>query len=119
MREPADPNIIAPQNNAARDKRELQGAPDEWPDAQDEWRNIRETPVEVISAVRLTAQQRQSLEIRLIRMLKKRLSLRFTVDPDLLGGIRIVADNIVIDDSIKRKLQDMKSHMVKGVFQAE
>ena len=81
--------------------------------------NIRETAVELISAVPLTAHQRQMFEIRLIKMLKKSVALKFTVDPDLLGGVRIVADNIVIDDSIKRKLQDMKTYVAKEVFQTE
>ena len=80
---------------------------------------VKETPVEIISAVSLTARQRQTMEVRLIRMLKKRINLKFTVDPDLLGGVRIVAENIVIDDSIKRKLHDMKTHITKGVFQTE
>ena len=88
-------------------------------EAQDGQQNMRETQVEIISAVRLTTHQRQMLEIRMIRMLKKRVALKYTVDPDLLGGIRIVADNIVIDDSIKRKLHDMKTYVTKEVFQSE
>ena len=108
--EPARP-AVAP-NDAA-----YAGVPAE--SAQDEFQNIRETAVEVISAVQLTAQQRRSLEIRLIKLFKKRVILKFTVDPALLGGIRVIADNTVIDDSIKRKLYDIKNQITKGVFQTE
>ena len=81
--------------------------------------SVGEASAEVISAVKLTARQRQKIEIRLIRMLKRHVKLKFTVDPALLGGVRIVANNTVIDDSIKRKLFDMKSIVTKGVFQSD
>jgi len=76
----------------------------------------RDTSVEVITAVPLTVRQLQQIEVRLIRMLKSHVNLKLTVDPDLLGGVRIVTDRIVIDDSIKRKLFDMKQSITEKVF---
>ena len=75
--------------------------------------------VEVITAVPLTLAQERAIEINLIKMLKKRVSLTLTVDPSLLGGVRIIANDMVVDDSIKRKLFDMKASITKEVFQAE
>ena len=74
---------------------------------------------EVISAVPLTPRQMQIIEIRLIRMLKKQINLAATVDQSLIGGIRIIVGSVVIDDSIKRKLSDMRNSIFKGVFQSE
>jgi F0F1-type ATP synthase delta subunit len=72
---------------------------------------------EVFSAVQLTPSQQQMIEIRLIRMFKKQIELTAIVDPALIGGLRIVVGGVVIDDSIKRKLSDMKDSMYKGGFQ--
>jgi F0F1-type ATP synthase delta subunit len=73
-------------------------------------------PVEIISAVPLSREQQYKLELRLIQMLRKQLDISNTVDPDLLGGLRIIIDNTVIDHSVKRQLQDMKQAVYKGVF---
>ncbi|MCL2058604.1 MAG: F0F1 ATP synthase subunit delta [Oscillospiraceae bacterium] len=74
--------------------------------------------VEIISAVPLTAHQQQIIEVRLIRMMKKHITIKATVDPSLLGGIRIVTGDYVIDDTIKRKLFNMKSSMIAEVFES-
>jgi len=71
---------------------------------------------EIISAVPLTQQQLQKLEEKLIRMFRKQLDITTTVDPSLLGGLRIIVGNTVFDESIKRRLQDMKGSVYKGVY---
>ena len=73
-------------------------------------------PVEVISAVPLTEQQLYDIEVRLIRMTRKQLDIRTTVDPSLLGGLRIIVDNTVLDQSIKRKLSELKKAVYEGVY---
>ena len=73
-------------------------------------------PVEVISAVPLTEQQLYDIEVRLIRMTRKQLDIRTTVDPSLLGGLRIIVENTVLDQSVKRKLADLKQVVYKGVY---
>lgn len=72
--------------------------------------------VEVISAVPLTAEQLANLEKKLIPMFNKQLNITTTVDPSLFGGLRVVADNTVLDDSIKRKMMDMKRNIYEGVY---
>ena len=76
--------------------------------------NLMET--EIISAVPLTQQQLVTLEVKLIQMFRKQLDITVTVDPTILGGLRVVAGTTVIDDTIKRKLFDMKSSIYKGVY---
>ena len=78
--------------------------------------NVEATNVEIISAVPLTPGQLQLIEIRLIRMLKKHVNLTLTVDQSLLGGVRILTESMVIDDSIKRKLFEMKNRIIRETF---
>ena len=72
--------------------------------------------VEVISAVPLTMEQLARLERKLILMFRKQLSITASVDPSILGGLKVIADNTVLDDSIRRKLIDMKARIYKGVY---
>lgn len=72
--------------------------------------------VEIISAVPLTPLQLSRLEEKLIRMYRKQMEITTTVDPSLLGGLRIIVNNTVIDNTIKRKLQDMKESVYRGVY---
>ncbi|MCL2165770.1 MAG: ATP synthase F1 subunit delta [Clostridiales bacterium] len=74
-------------------------------------------PVEIISAVPLSREQLYKIQVNLIRNLRKQLSVTTTVDPSLLGGIRIIVENAVIDHSVKRRLSDMKEAIYEGVYQ--
>ena len=69
---------------------------------------------EVFSAVPLTDEQLVALEKKLVRIFHKQMDITTTVDPSLLGGIRVIVDNAVMDDTIKRKLADMKKRMYNG-----
>lgn len=71
---------------------------------------------EIISAVPLTDQQVAKIEKNLIREFRKQMEITTTVDPALLGGLRIIVDNTVIDESIKRQLADMKRKIYEGVY---
>ena len=74
-------------------------------------------PVEIISAIPLTSEQLFKIQMNLIRILRKQLHITTTLDPSLLGGVRIIVDNSVIDHSVKRRLSDMKEAIYKGVYQ--
>jgi len=72
--------------------------------------------VEVISAVPLSNGQLQSLEVKLIQRLHKQLIMKTTIDPSLLGGLRIVVDDMVLDHSVKNRLLEMKQAVYRGVY---
>ena len=76
---------------------------------------INPTHVEVYSAVPLSQEQLRALEIKLARMLGRRADIAAQVDPSLLGGVRVVAGDTVYDDTIKRKLSDMKRSIYEGM----
>jgi len=70
----------------------------------------------IISAVPLTPEQLEGLTQKLNSRFHKHLNITTTVDPSILGGVRVIVGNMVIDDSIKRKLQEMKKSVYKGVY---
>ena len=67
--------------------------------------------VEVISAVALDAAQAQKLATALHTRLKRRINMQNTVDPALLGGAVIRAGDLVIDGSLKGRLERMRTEL--------
>jgi len=67
--------------------------------------------VEVISAVKLDAAQAEKLAAALNSRLKRRIKMRNTVDPSLLGGAVIRAGDLVIDGSLKGRLQRLRTEL--------
>ena len=74
---------------------------------------------EVISAVPLTITQLEDLDKKLSRMFSKQLDITNSVDPSLLGGLRVIVGDTVIDDTIKRKIMDMKDSIYKKVCERQ
>lgn len=60
--------------------------------------------VELISAIPLEAQSQQKFIEALTKRLKRKVTLRCEVDPKLLGGALVRAGDMVIDGSIRGKL---------------
>lgn len=64
---------------------------------------------EVAVAVELDERQRQELKAALERATGKKLELRVHVDPKVLGGVRAKIGDIVIDGSIAKRLDDIRT----------
>jgi len=47
------------------------------------------------------------------KKLHKKLELEVKIDSRLIGGVQVMAGNIVIDDSVKRKLEELKRKLNK------
>ena len=75
--------------------------------------------VEIFSAVRLSVAQRTRIEKRLEDIFGKEVSMRFRVDPSLIGGLRVLAGDAVLDNTIKTRLADMKKNVYKEVYLKE
>ena len=72
--------------------------------------------INIISASPLTETQQASIVKKLEKEYGSKLSIVTTVDPTLLGGLRIIAGHSIIDNSIKKRLADMKNNVYKGVY---
>jgi F-type H+-transporting ATPase subunit delta len=67
--------------------------------------------VEVVSAVALDAPQSEKLAAALRTRLKRQIKMRNTVDANLLGGAVIRAGDLVIDGSLKGRLERMRTEL--------
>jgi F-type H+-transporting ATPase subunit delta len=67
--------------------------------------------VEVISAVKLDAAQSEKLAAAINTRLKRRVNLHNTVDATLLGGAVIRAGDLVIDGSLKGRLERLRTDL--------
>jgi len=59
------------------------------------------------SAIALSDDQKKRLEEKLVRHTGSRIEISYTVDPSLLGGVRLVMDNRTIDSSLKARLKEI------------
>jgi F-type H+-transporting ATPase subunit delta len=67
--------------------------------------------VEVISAVALDAAQQEKLKAALSTRLKRRVRMRNVVDSTLLGGALVRAGDLVIDGSLKGRLERLATEL--------
>jgi len=67
--------------------------------------------VDVVSATALDAAQQERLNASLSTRLKRRVRMRMSVDPTLLGGLTVRAGDLVIDGSLKGRLQRLATDL--------
>ncbi|MFH0771127.1 MAG: ATP synthase F1 subunit delta [Candidatus Omnitrophota bacterium] len=53
------------------------------------------------------------IKTRLENKFQKKLELEVAIEPDLIAGIRAKIGNMVIDGSVKRKLQELKENLME------
>jgi F-type H+-transporting ATPase subunit delta len=67
--------------------------------------------VEVVSAVKLDAAQSDKLNAALAKRLKRNVRMKNSVDATLLGGAVLRAGDLVIDGSLKGRLQRLATEL--------
>ena len=67
--------------------------------------------VDVSSAIALDAAQQEKLSASLSARLKRRVRMHLSVDPTLLGGLTVRAGDLVIDGSLKGRLQRLATDL--------
>lgn len=67
--------------------------------------------VEVVSAYPLTPDQKSSVQKRVKEKIKKDVPLHETVDPTLVAGLKMTLGSVVIDGTLKFKIQEMVRHV--------
>ncbi len=70
-----------------------------------------ETSAEVTSAVPLEADQQERLAATLSRRFARRVSLKVTVDPSILGGLIVQIGDTIIDGSVRSRLEQLKNSL--------
>jgi F-type H+-transporting ATPase subunit delta len=90
----------------------LPGIIESLPDAWNEEKGV--DTYEVASVVPLSDDQRKKLKVKLERLEKKPVVLKYRIDPELVGGLMIKRKNIVYDISIKGSLLKLKEKIIEG-----
>jgi len=70
-----------------------------------------ETSAEVTTAVTLDDGQQQRLVDTLSRRFARRVSLKVTVDPSILGGLIVQIGDTIIDGSVRSRLEQLKNSL--------
>ncbi len=68
---------------------------------------LQSIDVEIVSAQPLTGAQEEKLRQALTTHFRKTVKINKRIDEDLLGGVVIRADDIVIDDSVRGRLKQL------------
>ena len=66
---------------------------------------------EVVSAVPLSFSQIKALEILLRKKLEKKVKIINVVDLSIIGGLIVKYQDLIIDQSVKRKLSDIEKEI--------
>ena len=72
--------------------------------------------VDAVSAVELTAQQKDKLTEKLSRITGKEIALCNRIDPAVLGGIRLDYDGQRLDDTVSHRLDAIRNVLNKTVL---
>ncbi len=64
-----------------------------------------------VSAVPLSEQQKRRLTEKVSDITGKMVSLRCTVDPSVIGGIRLTVQNTLFEGSVRAKLDELRTNL--------
>jgi F-type H+-transporting ATPase subunit delta len=70
-------------------------------------------PVAVITAVALEQRELDALQERISTAVGRRAELTATVDPALIGGLVLRARNVLVDASVKRRLEELRRALIR------
>ncbi len=69
--------------------------------------------VTAVTAVELSSEAEASLTAKLRARLGKEIVLKKKVDPSVIGGVTLRTDGLLIDGSVRGKLEDIKKEIVR------
>lgn len=69
--------------------------------------------VKVVSAIEITVEQQKLLKEKLTQKFTRQIELEIIIDKLLLGGAIIYVDDLVIDGSVREKLNKLKTVLVR------
>lgn len=90
----------------------LQSISEEFLRLVDEYYGIAK--VDVLVAFRFSDEQKEQLKNRLEKILNKKIELKFSTDPKLIGGFVAKVGNTLYDASLAHQLDLLRKEFVKG-----
>lgn len=94
---------------------------DALPDIQEEFDLLRKefegvADAEVITATELSEDERERVIAYLERKTGLRIRATFAVDPELIGGVKVVLRDTLMDGSIRGSLDDLRERLYRDVL---
>jgi len=84
-------------------------------DFDDLWREQNKLlPVTVTSAVELDPELVEGIGARIEEQTGQRVELSSRVDPDVLGGLRLQVGNMVLDASVRNRLEQLRKQVARA-----
>jgi F-type H+-transporting ATPase subunit delta len=71
-------------------------------------------PVQITSAIELSAETVESLGRRIGEQVDRQIEVSATVDPDILGGVVLRVGNVILDASIKNRLEQLRKQVAQA-----
>ncbi|MBV9802310.1 MAG: F0F1 ATP synthase subunit delta [Solirubrobacterales bacterium] len=71
-------------------------------------------PVQIISAIELDHDTVESLGRRIGEQVDREIELSSEVDPDILGGVVLRVGNVILDSSIRNRLDQLRKQVAHG-----
>ncbi len=68
---------------------------------------------QVVSATELTEEQKQKLQQKINQRTGKTVEIRYEIDPALIGGIRVTVDSLLLEDTIRARLDQFRDRLNK------
>lgn len=70
--------------------------------------------VNVTSAIELADERKEQIKTRIAEKLKKEVIVDWGIDKDIIAGLIFNIDELIIDNSIRHKLEDLSKTIIKG-----
>ena len=70
--------------------------------------------VSVTSAIELNEERKEQIKEKIIEKLSKDVIVNWGVDSDIIAGLIFKIDELIIDNSIRHKLEDLSREIIKG-----
>jgi F-type H+-transporting ATPase subunit delta len=71
-------------------------------------------PVQIISAIALDENEVRSLGERIGRQVDRQVQVSADVDPDILGGVVLRVGNVILDASIRNRLEQLRKQVAQA-----
>lgn len=72
-------------------------------------------PAEITTAAELNDGEKQQIQQALEKYTSSRLRLRYRIEPALIGGVRFTMGDLMIDDTVKGKLDRLRYQLQKAI----
>ncbi len=85
---------------------------DEFEKELDRIKNIAH--VNVTSAIELSDERKEDIKNKISQKLNKNIVADWTADPEIIAGLVFDIDETIVDNSVRRKLEDLSKQIIKG-----